>query len=121
MCGAKFDHSAKVLSFKISDELYVACSKKCKKVTKFSHMIGTSNESQILTAFETIIRKKFATVEPRDSRRGDSQNFRSRRGDQTLRNRKDSLIRSRSKTSRANTFRAHTTELEESKEFKQIA
>jgi hypothetical protein len=30
------------------------------------------------------------------------------------------LLRSRSKTSRANTFRAHTTELEELKEFKEI-
>ena len=45
MCGTKLDVDSVVVSFTLNEETFVACSKKCKKVTKFSQMIGGSNES----------------------------------------------------------------------------
>ena len=46
------------IKFKIMDEEFVSCSKKCKKVTKFAYMLRQNNEQQILRAFESMLRKK---------------------------------------------------------------
>ena len=39
-------------------EEFVACSKKCKKVTKFAYMLKQQKEQEVLRAFETMLRKK---------------------------------------------------------------
>ena len=44
--------------FTINNELFIACSKKCKKVTKFAHLLNQGSETEILCAFETMLRKK---------------------------------------------------------------
>lgn len=36
----------------------IACSKKCKKVAKFSYMLKKNNENDILKTFESMLRKK---------------------------------------------------------------
>jgi environmental stress-induced protein Ves len=36
----------------------IACSKKCKKVTKFSIMLRRNSEADVLRAFEGMLRKK---------------------------------------------------------------
>jgi hypothetical protein len=36
----------------------LACSKKCKKVTKFAYMLKKNNENEILKTFESMLRKK---------------------------------------------------------------
>jgi hypothetical protein len=36
----------------------MACSKKCKKVAKFSYMLKKNNENEILKTFESMLRKK---------------------------------------------------------------
>jgi len=36
----------------------IACSKKCKKVAKFSYMLKKNNENEILKTFESMLRKK---------------------------------------------------------------
>jgi hypothetical protein len=41
-----------------SGEEKVACSKKCKKVTKFAIMLKRNSEAEVLRAFETMLRKK---------------------------------------------------------------
>lgn len=36
----------------------MACSKKCKKVTKFAFMLKRTSEQEVLRAFEEMLRKK---------------------------------------------------------------
>lgn len=36
----------------------MACSKKCKKVTKFSYLLKQSSDQNILKTFESMLRKK---------------------------------------------------------------
>jgi hypothetical protein len=45
-------------TFTVNGEEKVACSKKCKKVTKFSVLLKRSNETEVLRAFELMLRKK---------------------------------------------------------------
>lgn len=46
------------IKFSFNGEDLVACSKKCQKVTKFSILLLANDEAQILTAFETMLKKK---------------------------------------------------------------
>lgn len=39
-------------------EQCIACSKKCKKVTKFAYILRRNAEEEILNAFESLLRKK---------------------------------------------------------------
>jgi hypothetical protein len=36
----------------------VACSRKCKRVTKFAVLLKRNSEAEVLRAFETMLRKK---------------------------------------------------------------
>jgi hypothetical protein len=47
-----------IVKFYILGDEKVACSKKCKKVTKFSIMLRRSSEAEVLRAFENMLRKK---------------------------------------------------------------
>ena len=47
-----------IVKFTISSQEKVACSKKCKKVAKFAYMLKNKNESEVLKAFESMLRKK---------------------------------------------------------------
>jgi hypothetical protein len=44
--------------FTINGGEKIACSKKCKKVAKFAYMLKRNNESEVLKAFESMLRKK---------------------------------------------------------------
>ena len=44
--------------FSVNGNQLMACSKKCKKVAKFSYMLKQNNENQILKTFESMLRKK---------------------------------------------------------------
>lgn len=46
------------IKFHINGNEMIACSKKCKKVAKFSYMLKKNNENEILKAFESMLRKK---------------------------------------------------------------
>ncbi len=46
------------IKFKINGEEKVTCSKKCKKVAKFQYMLKKNNETEVLRAFESMLRKK---------------------------------------------------------------
>jgi len=48
------------VSFNINGEEKLSCSKKCKKVTKFAYMLKKSSETEVLRAFETMLRKKIS-------------------------------------------------------------
>ena len=64
LCLQKLTNPATIVQFKCMNltgepDSFVACSKKCKKVTKFQNMLKHgANEQQILVAFETLLRKK---------------------------------------------------------------
>lgn len=47
-----------IVKFVIAGEEKVACSKKCKKVSKFAFMLKRTSEADVLRAFELMIRKK---------------------------------------------------------------
>jgi hypothetical protein len=47
-----------IVKFTISGEERSTCSKKCKKVAKFSFMLKKNNETEVLRAFESMLRKK---------------------------------------------------------------
>ena len=49
--------SSDVRRFTLGEGDYVACSARCKKVTKFAYMLKTQPEQNVLCAFETLIRK----------------------------------------------------------------
>lgn len=42
----------------LNGEEVFACSKKCKKVTKFAYILKRNNETEVMRAFETMLRKK---------------------------------------------------------------
>jgi len=46
------------VKFAINGEEKITCSKKCKKVAKFSYMLKKNNENEVLKAFESMLRKK---------------------------------------------------------------
>ena len=46
------------IKFTIANEEKVACSKKCKRVTKFAIMLKRNQETDVLRAFEAMLRKK---------------------------------------------------------------
>jgi len=46
------------VKFAINGEEKITCSKKCKKVAKFSFMLRKNNENEVLKAFESMLRKK---------------------------------------------------------------
>ena len=48
------------VKFTVNGEEKVTCSKKCKKVTKFSILLKKSNETEVMRAFELMLRKKIA-------------------------------------------------------------
>jgi hypothetical protein len=60
LCSVKFSENTfdARIKFNFNGEDLVACSKKCQKVTKFSILLLANDESQILTAFETMLKKK---------------------------------------------------------------
>jgi hypothetical protein len=60
LCSVRFTDNSfdSRIKFNFNGEDLVACSKKCKKVTKFSILLLANDESQILTAFETMLKKK---------------------------------------------------------------
>ena len=45
-------------TFNMNGEEFVSCSKKCKKVTRFAVMLKKNNETDVLRAFELMLRKK---------------------------------------------------------------
>lgn len=47
-----------IVKFTINGEEKITCSKKCKKVAKFSYMLKKNNENEVLKAFESMLRKK---------------------------------------------------------------
>jgi hypothetical protein len=49
-----------IIKFTINGEEKVTCSKKCKKVAKFQFMLKKNNETEVLRAFESMLRKKIA-------------------------------------------------------------
>jgi hypothetical protein len=52
------EQSLSVVKFLIGQDEKVACSKKCKKVTKFAYMLKRTSEAEVLRAFELMLRKK---------------------------------------------------------------
>mmetsp|Transcript_1995 Transcript_1995/g.3523 ORF Transcript_1995/g.3523 Transcript_1995/m.3523 type:complete len:203 (+) Transcript_1995:767-1375(+) len=47
-----------IVRFQLNGNEMLACSKKCKKITKFAHILKKNNENEILKTFETMLRKK---------------------------------------------------------------
>jgi len=62
LCGVELNNpDAQVqgfIKFHINGNEMIACSKKCKKVAKFSYMLKKNNENDILKTFESMLRKK---------------------------------------------------------------
>jgi hypothetical protein len=58
LCGISLERLPDIVKFYILGDEKVACSKKCKKVTKFSIMLKRSSEAEVLRAFEGMLRKK---------------------------------------------------------------
>jgi Tfp pilus assembly pilus retraction ATPase PilT len=47
-----------VIRFEINNRQYLVCSKKCKKITKFSYILKKNDEKEVLKTFEAMLRKK---------------------------------------------------------------
>lgn len=60
LCGLSLENMPDTVSFTINGEEKISCSKKCKKVTKFSYMLKKSSETEVLRAFELMLRKKIS-------------------------------------------------------------
>jgi hypothetical protein len=60
LCGLSLENMPDTVKFVIYGEEKVACSKKCKKVTKFAYMLKKNSETEVLRAFESMLRKKMA-------------------------------------------------------------
>lgn len=58
LCGISLENIPDTVKFILNGEEKVACSKKCKKVTKFAFMLRRTSEADVLRAFETMLRKK---------------------------------------------------------------
>ena len=62
LCGVELNNPENLqqsfIKFHINGNEMIACSKKCKKVAKFSYMLKKNNENEILKTFESMLRKK---------------------------------------------------------------
>ena len=58
LCGLVLANVPDTVKFMVAGEEKVSCSKKCKKVTKFSIMMKRNSEAEVLRAFESMLRKK---------------------------------------------------------------
>jgi hypothetical protein len=58
LCGLVLSNVPDTIKFMVAGEEKVACSRKCKKVTKFSMMLKRNSEAEVLRAFESMLRKK---------------------------------------------------------------
>jgi hypothetical protein len=58
LCGLVLANVPDTVKFIVAGEEKISCSKKCKKVTKFSMMMRRNSESEVLRAFESMLRKK---------------------------------------------------------------
>ena len=58
LCGIALANVPDTVKFVFNGEEKVACSRKCKKVTKFSIMLKRNSEAEVLKAFELMLRKK---------------------------------------------------------------
>lgn len=58
LCQLSLENMPDIVKFTINGEERVTCSKKCKKVAKFQYMLKRNNETEVLKAFETMLRKK---------------------------------------------------------------
>jgi hypothetical protein len=58
LCGIPLEDIPDTVKFQFGNEEKVACSKKCKKVTKFALMLKRKSEAEVLRAFEGMLRKK---------------------------------------------------------------
>ena len=60
LCGMALENVQDTVKFRVvaGGEEKVACSRKCKKVTKFSMMLKRNSENEVLKAFELMLRKK---------------------------------------------------------------
>jgi hypothetical protein len=58
LCGMSLEGLPDTIKFTINGTEKISCSKKCKKVAKFSYMLRRNNESEVLKAFESMLRKK---------------------------------------------------------------
>jgi hypothetical protein len=65
LCGISLENLPDTYKFYVpgGDEK-VACSKKCKKVTKFSILLRRNSEADVLRAFEGMLRKKSGKKPP---------------------------------------------------------
>lgn len=46
------------MKFEVNGVQMQTCSKKCKKVAKFAHLLKKNNESIILKSFEQMLKKR---------------------------------------------------------------
>jgi len=58
LCGFALANLPDTVKFIFAGEEKVACSRKCKKVTKFAIMMKRNSEAEVLRAFESMLRKK---------------------------------------------------------------
>jgi hypothetical protein len=58
LCSLSLEGMPDTVKFKINDEDKISCSKKCKKVARFQYLLKKSNETEVLRAFESMLRKK---------------------------------------------------------------
>ena len=58
LCQLSLEGMPDIINFQINGEDKVSCSKKCKKVAKFQFMLKKNNETEVLRAFESMLRKK---------------------------------------------------------------
>lgn len=58
LCGLQLENVPGTVKFYVGGEEKIACSKKCKKVTKFAFMLRKTSEADVLRAFESMLRKK---------------------------------------------------------------
>ena len=58
LCGLALANVPETVKFMVAGDEKVACSKKCKKVTKFAMMLKRNSEAEVLRAFESMLRKK---------------------------------------------------------------
>lgn len=61
LCCMSLEGMPDTIRFTVLGEEKVTCSKKCKKVAKFATILKkNNNETEVLRAFETMLRKKIA-------------------------------------------------------------
>ena len=60
LCGVSLESLANPIKFTVNGETMVACSKKCKKVSKFGQILRRNSETEVLKAFEAMMMKKIS-------------------------------------------------------------